>query len=1273
LPSENKDLYNSKSTTTLYRHVEAVKDNLPPQEKAALYDLYEATDGVNWDWLITRGIWNFTDGSNPCDSPHWDGVICNQPAVPGKPRHVIELNLEGYRLRGTLPASIANLTNLESLTLVNNRISGTIPASLGNLHDLQYLGLAINNLTGTLPVTLVNLNQLSNLNVHTNVLNGTVPAFIGNMTSLVTLNLFRNELSGTLPASFGNLTNLLALEINSNNIEGTIPPSLSRLANLYWLYLYDNQLTGTIPPELCGLSRIRNFVVRNNFLTGTIADCVDSWWNATYFDVGNNYLHGSLPASLGNLTQLRILWAHNNSLSGSLPASLGDMAGLRELYLLSNRLTGTLPPQLGNLVNLAYLYLEDNLLGGTIPPQLSNASLSLLYLQNNLLTGTIPPALFRVQGLKEAFLQGNHLHGNLDGLFNSTQLLRRFQILQVSDNQLTGTLPKDLFRLPSLTTFVASKNCLAGTLSESICVARGLSTLILDGLKSAPACRQNLFLATHSYQVVGNDHGTIPSCLFHMPRLATLHLSGNGLTGTLPELPAASVHLVDLSLSHNALTGTIPSSLQLRHWDNLDLSFNRLTGELQADFGEYANGAPYELGNDTFNSTGVTFALQNNRLSGSVPAALVTFPNVSMLGSNLFSCEVDKSDLPQHDNDLASYECASDAFDYSYYAFVGVLTLCVAAGLCVMYSPQAVAKLPYVTTALECLRTWSLTQESVASMRHFRYVLALSDVLCQIGLGCTALIVLVLLPWYVAASQYFGTYTRQYGWTASAAFLSGATPTAVCLCLYVACIVSVAASSVYLVLRRDVQLQRTSAHLSVRHSEGSVHKRDPHMAPPLRRVAFYTAFVMVNLCAVVGMNAAFLAVALTQSNGVLFIAQILLSLFKLLWNTVCTPQLIKMTANRVSKAYHNAGFVTVQVVVALFNNIAIPCLVVAVVSPSCFTSVFSPPPEVTSSFVYEITVRPGINLVDQSFYKVTQYISYSPPFTYSYQCSSSLITYYAPAFVYLAITASMVIPVVKALGLYWYIRATPGTWWYRLLNYAVPVILKPVSDMRGVAGAAAVEAPALDARTYFDMNTFVVSLITYLGILLTFGVVFPPLAVAMCVTMLSVAWQGKLAVGRFLYNARATGAITLIDMFEKQCKGAASLLKLRRSLFTIICFACSFYALFLFDALGNDVGLYNAIWVIVVVPLLPLMLYAVACLRLVSAQRYGKGESVGFSLDDKVFEMRVRGGSDGPAYGTRFQQAEVTHNVLTASLATGDTGQQRRSQMDENVDQVDQL
>jgi hypothetical protein len=526
-----------------------------------------------------------------------------------------------------------------------------------------------------------------------------------------------------------------------------------------------------------------------------------------------------------------------------------------------------------------------------------------------------------------------------------------------------------------------------------------------------------------------------------------------------------------------------------------------------------------------------------------------------------------------------------------------------------------------------------------------------SDILCHIGVSCTVIILVVLLPWYAVGSHYYGTYENEYAWTVSAAFMSGLAPGLVDLFLYFFMASFVAASAVYLVVRTDRARQRTSSRLSSRSSSSSAVMAESTVvavaAPLHRRVALYTWFMAVNLFAVVGMNVAFLAVALTQDNTLLLIAQVVLSSFKLLWNTVCTPYLIRATLRGISWSHHSTGFMTMQVLIALFNNITVPCLVVAVVSPSCFYNVFKPAPSVTLSFVYQIALITRTGTDRQDFAALTNTISYEPPFEYDYQCSSSFITYYSPAFVYLAIAAGVVTPLVHMLSLHWYKRATPGTRWSKLLTWMLPTVLTPIR-----AG--------YPPSQVFDANIHVISLVTYLGILLTFGVVYPPLAVAMCATMVSVAWQARLEIGRFIHRAREAGELRHIDTLERNCQGAVSLKKLRRSLFIVVCFSCAFYALFVFDTLGNSVGLTSALWSLVVMPLFPLVIVTVVTLRAyVPYRRSGgggaDGASVGFSVDENVFEMhKASVGSVSSARGGSVKEGEQRQGE-TAASAQGQT------------------
>jgi hypothetical protein len=112
------------------------------------------------------------------------------------------------------------------------------------------------------------------------------------------------------------------------------------------------------------------------------------------------------------------------------------------------------------------------------------------------------------------------------------------------------------------------------TWSEHEMYTLSVSWLLLRASVSDMAeCNKGAQSVWHSGFVLG----TLPSCLLRMRSLNTLHLSGSGLTGSLPAVANISAVLADLTLSHNLLTGKIAGSFLNRDWDKLDLSYNRLT------------------------------------------------------------------------------------------------------------------------------------------------------------------------------------------------------------------------------------------------------------------------------------------------------------------------------------------------------------------------------------------------------------------------------------------------------------------------------------------------------------------------------------------------------------------------------------------------------------------------------------------------------------------------------------------------------------------------
>jgi hypothetical protein len=330
-----------------------------------------------------------------------------------------------------------------------------------------------------------------------------------------------------------------------------------------------------------------------------------------------------------------------------------------------------------------------------------NFNFSVLNIENNRFTGEISWLPTVMSELKVLNIAGNEFSDNINGCF---QLLTQLIVLNIASNQFKGDIMKvvnmtaqvnltildvsnnlisgqlqdgflppaetenNLTAVPVLEIFAAGKNCILPEINPVICRLQSLEVISLDGLITAEQC-QLLYFANSdvtSYHL-DNQHektGRIPECVFLLPNLTTLHLSGNGLQGSLPtNLTALSQNLSDLSLSHNLLTGTIPLALQYNSWKVLDLSFNKLTGTLSPEIHSFIQ------------SNQTALFLQGNRLSGFIPDQLLFADHIEVLDGNMFDCDLSsdgKEVLPVNDPEMKFYVCGSQNVNNSLSLWTGL-------------------------------------------------------------------------------------------------------------------------------------------------------------------------------------------------------------------------------------------------------------------------------------------------------------------------------------------------------------------------------------------------------------------------------------------------------------------------------------------------------------------------------------------------------------------------------------------------------------------------
>ncbi|RYH18839.1 hypothetical protein EON65_26830 [archaeon] len=1150
---------------------------------------------------------------------------------------IANITLSTYNLSGTLSDSLVNISSLSTLTLDFNRIGGTFPAAWCSMQSISSLSLRDNFLGGYLPSCVqYNMTTLTLLSLHNNLFHGPLQPF-GRLTNLTYLSYSNNYFSGTIPPTLSLLTSLIQLYLQSNHLVGALDP-VTYLSNVIDLSLSENMLSMSLPDSLGQMKSIRYLYVQENFLRGNIPSSIGNLSKLIYLTFYKNEMTGQIPSSIGGCHDMMFFSVDHNHLSGPLPHSIANWTELQQIVLYDNLFSGTLLSEFSQMQLLNLILVQQNMFTGD-PGYAFNTtvqkSMQIIDIASNPFTGSICENMFG-EALVSFSAYDVCFSGGFPVEMCNSKRIKTLVIDGITAGcsqpiwpgipgsprftaSVEGGLPECIWTdIQNLTTLHAAGNGLSGTIPtlDSYANLTDLDLSFNSFTGTLPRMLQN-WTRLINFDVENNK---FVGSITYMGDLRFGYDDHVGDTDS-----------ISINLNTNRLSGIIP--LEFQYAENMHIvEGNLFTCSITHQPPDHdPNSSGYVCGSNLVDISLYIFAASVLILLLFITLVLYYFRRFFHREYSICSVQWFYSSynaLLDHQKLYDNWRNLEKKCDMDWQAKLGASVLCIMVWSSKLWHSEQsaifITKYPHLRQFLVSLRTLRSLTVSV------------SIFMVVVGVPLFYLLKLQYRTYYNQFRwEVSGAFMSGYQ-PAFAVIVFWMIIITFCL-MTIAYYIPVAKKEIIVDFSAKTNdsppvIDRSSASaVSVvsRAVQGFLGKF-PVLCRQLSRKSTWASagMLMGNMIVVLGIKSAVIYMLVSHDSS--FIEKILLELtlgvVDIIWSAVLVPFLINNLPSLSS-----TGRMMLKVFVLLINSLLTSCLAIIVTDPSCFEGLFVMESSTTENFTYtycDYYTSDG-NCVYYVSYHSTR--EYTPEFFYNYNCYSAVVTEYIPIYFMSYCMLILFIPLgswlaVKSSKKRWYIflfypeifwskNSSPDIFAVDQSRNKVSTMIKDSEQKNDVASplqalssqddqhttatlsTSSLENQGASEKSFNTLNSMnndslqsrltekrsrllfpgfiLASGVHHLLIVLTFGIMFPPLALAIAVLAICSTYTWEVLIGRWLLmqdSSEDNALSRLDDVCAYVCCGP------RKCLWILAYGSAIFVGMTAMDIAGDKMGWKKAIW-----------------------------------------------------------------------------------------------